>query len=295
MIEVSIIVLNYNTFALTSNCIRSVIEQTKNVEYEIILVDNASSECNADLFLEEFPQVKLIKNSLNDGFAKGNNKGLEIAKGNYLLLLNSDTVLFEDTISKTADYFSRLGRAGALGCKMIYPDGRVQHTARHFRSIKWELLDLFRFILYLLPYRKRAMLMLGKYFKSDFNCNCDWVNGAFFFFSKEILKHFPAGKLDERFFMYAEDQLWCWQFSQLGYKNYFYSETSIVHINNASTKLEKRLQLLKTMFNNELEIMRERKGNGLYYLIFVLIYGTKEWVRFFVKSLVLRITGKMMR
>ena len=295
MPEISIIIVNYNTFALTSNCVRSVIKQTKDVEYEIILVDNASSECDANFFLQEFPELKLIINPVNIGFAGGNNKGIEISTGDYLLLLNSDTILHEDSISKTIQYLRRNHNVGAVGCKMTYPDGKLQHTARRFRSIEWELLDIFRFIPFLLPYRKRAFLMLGKYFEADFNCSCDWVNGAFFLFSKKVLDHFPDKKLDERFFMYAEDQLWCWQFNQLGYKNYFYSETSIVHINNASTKLEKRLQLLKTMFNHELAIMHERKGKGFYYFIFVLIYGTKEWGRFLVKSLVLRLTGKMMR
>lgn len=292
---VSIIIINYNTFLITCNCIKSIYEHTKGIEFEIILVDNASTESDPEKFKENFPGIDLIKSNVNTGFAGGNNLGIAKANGDTILLMNSDTYLIEDSVSKAGKYMPALDRVGALGVKMKYPDGAIQHTARRFRSIKWELLDLFRFILYLLPYRKRAIIMLGKYFKSDFNCNCDWVNGAFFLFSKEILKHFPGGKLDERFFMYAEDQLWCWQFSQLGYKNYFYSETSIVHINNASTKREKRLQLLKTMFNHELEIMRERKGNGLYYLVFVLIYGTKEWVRFFVKSLVLRLTGKMMR
>lgn len=137
--------------------------------------------------------------------------------------------------------------------------------------------------------------MLGKYFNADFNCECDWLNGAFFLFSKQLLQLLPGNKLDDRFFMYAEDHLWCWQFRQLGYSNYFYSETSIVHINNASTKKEKRLTLLKTMFRNELNIMAERKGKGIYYFFFRMIYGAKEWVRFWVKSFVLSTSGKMMR
>jgi GT2 family glycosyltransferase len=292
---VSIIIINYNTFALTCDCIKSIYKHTTAVDFEIILVDNASLETDPNQFKELFPEIILVISPVNAGFAGGNNLGLEIAKGEFILLLNSDTLLIEDSIGKSVEYYSRLHNPGALGIQMKYENGELQHTARRFRSIGWELLDIFRFIPYLLPYRKRAVLMLGKYFKNDFNCSCDWVNGAFFIFRKKLLNHFPDHKLDDRFFMYAEDQLWCWQFNQLGYTNYFYSETFIIHINNASTKLEKRLQLLKIMFAHELAVMRERKGQGLYYLIFVFIYGTKEWVRFFVKSIVLRVFGKMMR
>jgi GT2 family glycosyltransferase len=292
---VSIIIINYNTFALTCNCVESIYANTKGIDFEVILVDNASDETDPRQFKERFPDLTLIKSATNTGFAGGNNIGISKAKGDMILLLNSDTHLQDDAISKAVIHFSTLQKPGVLGVQMRYPDAVIQYTARRFRSISWELFDLFRFIPMLMPYKKRAKLMLGKYFKADFNCSCDWVNGAFFLFSKTILDHFPDRKLDERFFMYGEDQLWCWQFHQLGYTNYFYSETSIIHINNASTKQQKRLQLLKIMFRHELAVMRERKGSGLYYYLFVFIYGCKEWSRFFIKSLLFRFTGKMLR
>lgn len=292
---VSIIIINYNTFSLTCNCVESIYSNTKGIDFEVILVDNASDETDPRQFKERFPDLTLITSATNTGFAGGNNIGISKAKGDMILLLNSDTYQQDDAISKAVIHFSTLQKPGALGVQMNYPDGEIQYTARRFRSISWELFDLFRFIPMLMPYKKRAKLMLGKYFKADFNCSCDWVNGAFFLFSKSILDHFPDRKLDERFFMYGEDQLWCWQFHQLGYTNYFYSETSIIHINNASTKQQKRLQLLKIMFRHELAVMRERKGSGLYYYLFVFIYGCKEWSRFFIKSLLFRFTGKMLR
>src|SRR6187551_458695 len=96
--DVSIIIINYNTFDLTSNCIRSVVEQTKNVSYEIILVDNASVEKDAVEFSNIFPQIVLVKSSTNLGFAKGCNLGIEHSKGDYILLLNSDTVLVNNAV-----------------------------------------------------------------------------------------------------------------------------------------------------------------------------------------------------
>src|ERR1700756_1714891 len=101
--DVSIIIVNYNTFDLTCKCISTVIQCTKGIFYEIILVDNASVECDADLFLQKFPTIRLIKSTTNLGFTGGNNLGIENSGGKYILLLNSDTELTEDSISKCYD------------------------------------------------------------------------------------------------------------------------------------------------------------------------------------------------
>lgn len=295
MAQVSIIIINYNSFALTSNCIRSVIAATKGVEYEIILVDNASVECDADIFLQEFPTIKLVKSPVNGGFADGNNRGITVTTGEYLLLLNSDTILNEDAISTTIQYIKDQPAVGVAGCRMIYPDGGIQYTARRFRSISWELLDLFRFIPLLMPYQKRAKRMLGKYFRHDENMDCDWLNGAFFLFPRTVLEKLPVKKLDDRFFMYGEDQLWCEQIKNLGYEMKFFAGTTITHINSGSTDISKQLQLRNTMMKHELEIMRLRKGSGLYYVVFKMIYCTKEGIRNFIKSIIFRLTGKLVR
>lgn len=295
MVQLSVIIVNYNTFTLTSDCIRSVIAQTKGVQYEIILVDNASTACNADIFLQEFPSVKLIKSEKNGGFAYGNNLGISCSKGEYILLLNSDTILQEDTISKCVDYIIKRNETGVLGCRMIYPDGTVQYSARRFRSISWELLDLFRIIPWLMPYKKRKRKMMGKYFRHDEDMECDWVNGAFFLFPASILEQLPGKKLDDRFFMYAEDQLWCEKIKNSGNKIIFYAGSTIIHINSGSTSLDKQLALRKTMMKHELEIMRLRKGRGAYYFFFKTIFVTKEASRNFIKSVVYRLTGRLVR
>lgn len=292
--KASIIIVNYNTYQLTCNCIESVAKYTS-LPHEIILVDNASTECNPDLFKEKFPFIKLVKNPLNNGFAAGNNLGIKYATGDLILLLNSDTYLTEDAISKTATYLLSQNKTGVVGCKMLYPDSTLQYTARRFRSIQWELLDWFRPVLYVLSYQSRAKLMLGKYFNGDFNTESDWLNGAFFMFHKDILAHLPQQKLDERFFMYGEDHLWCWQIQQAGFVNYFYSETSIVHISSGSTSIEKQLNLRKLMLKHELEIVKERKGKGLYYACFSLLYQTKEQIRNAIKWMVFKLTGKLIR
>jgi GT2 family glycosyltransferase len=293
--DVSIIIINYNTFNLTANCIRSVIQFTSGVSYEIILVDNASTECDPQDFLKEFPQLTLIRSEFNGGFAYGNNLGIKKANGGHILLLNSDTILKENSVLLSLNHFKNYKAPGVVGCRMIFPDGAIQYTARRFRTIKWELLDLFRFIPMMMSYKKRSRLMLGKYFKCDENIECDWVNGAFFMFEKKILDLLPQRKLDDRFFMYGEDQLWCEQIKNLGYKILFYSDTTIIHINNASTDIKRQLRLRKQMMKNELAIMRLRKGKRVYYYTFLIIYGFKESVRNFLKSLFFKFNGRLIR
>lgn len=292
---VSVVIINYNTFSLTSDCIRSVKHYTKGEEYEIILVDNASAECDPVLFLDKFPGIKLIRSANNAGFAKGNNLGIEQASGDYILLLNSDTILKEDSIGNTVQYLRMNKEIGVIGCRMTYPDGTIQYTARKFRSITWELLDLFRFIPFSMPYKLRSRKMLGKYFRHDEPVFCDWLNGAFFLFPRKVLEQLPGKKLDDRFFMYGEDQLWCEQITRLGYKCFFFPGTTIIHINSGSTEISKQIMLRKTMMKHELEILQLRKGKGLYYNVFKLIYSTKESTRNVIKAIIFRLTGRLLK
>lgn len=284
MPTVSVIIINYNTFQLTCDCIESVINYTKNVSYEIIVVDNCSPKDNPNDFLIKYPSIKLVKSPINKGFANGNNIGIKIAQGKFILLLNSDTYLTEDTISKTIDYYNQQSINGVLTTKLIFPDGRLQHTARKYRSIWWEIFDTIRVIPFMFSYKKRANLMLGKYFKCNFNVDCDWVSGAYFLFSKEMLQKLKNQALDETFFMYGEDHLWCYLFDKLGYKSHYYCESSIVHLNNGSTDAKKQLRLRKTMLKHEIEILRIRQKSWLYIFVFKILVYPKEYARIWAKQ-----------
>jgi len=294
MAKVSVILVNYNTYNLTADCIRS-LKQFTHTEHEIILVDNASTQGNADQFLSDFPGIKLIRSEKNGGIAYGNNLGIAQANGDYILLLNNDTILTENSIGKSLDHILEHPDCGVLGCRMVYPNGDIQYSARKFRSISWELLDLFKFIPWMMPYRSRSKKMLGKYFRHDTDIEADWINGAFFMFPRKILDALPRKKLDDRFFMYGEDQLWCEQIRKLGLKVLFYAGTTIIHIHGGSSDLNKQLALRKTFIRHELEIMRLRKGRGIYYFAFKMLYVSKESVRNLIKKIFFRSTGKLIR
>lgn len=292
---VSVIIINYNTFQMTCDCIQSVIQFTKKVSFEIILVDNASVERNSEDFKEKFPSIKLIQSAKNIGFAGGNNLGIQQARGEFILLLNSDTLLTEDSISIAVNQLEKDSTIGVLGCRQVFPDGALQYSARKFRSISWEFLDLFRFILKFYPPAHRSRRMLGQYFLHNESMYVDWVNGAFFLFPQKLLRQMPNQQLDDRFFMYAEDVLWCEQIQQLGYRIFFLASTSIIHITSGSTAIAKQLRLRKIMMKHEMEIMALRKGKGLYYYIFGVLFMGKEYLRLLIKWVYFQVTGKLIR
>lgn len=231
---VSIIIINYNTYRLTADCIRSIHKHTSNVDYEIILVDNASTECEPEKFTAEFPFIHLVKSNKNVGFAGGNNIGITHAKGDEILLLNSDTVLLNDAISITSGKLNENDAAGIITCRMQYEDGRVQHNCQPFPSglkIWMERMRLHR----LLPSSIRSGFMQGHYFDYSKAGKPDWVWGTYMHFRKQMLKDFPNGKLQEDYFMYVEDLQWCFEARKHGWEILYEPSARIIHYSGGSS------------------------------------------------------------
>lgn len=231
--DVSIIIINYNTLSLTRNCIISIKQCTRDVYYELIVIDNASTEKGVDSLQNEFADIKLFKSTVNLGFAGGNNLGLKQVAGKYVLLLNSDTILVENTIYKLFKYLEGNPKVGAVSPRLIFPDGRRQSVAQRFPSIKYSLIELFR-IQKFLPTRKAGKILLGSFFNHSETLKVDWVWGTCFMLPKSILNQLPGGKLDETYFMYNEDMQWCMDIGKLGYEIHFFADSEVVHIMGGS-------------------------------------------------------------
>lgn len=285
--QLSIIIINYNTFQLTCNCIDSIKDKLLGMTYEIILVDNASSECSPDLFLERFPYINLIASPVNTGFAGGNNMGIVKAKGDYLLLLNSDTELINNAPKICYDYMQQHPEAGMTSARLQYPDGRVQYSCRRFRTIGWELLEVFP-LYKLLPKKKREQLMLHHYFDHKSFAICDWVWGAYMFFPRKIIQKLTDHKLSEDFFMYCEDVLWGWDFKQLGYEIHFLPEAKVMHIHKGSSSKDKLISIRKTSIKNHATFMKKYYPDWRWY-IFAAIFYTKQYGTIWAKKLLNRI------
>lgn len=273
--ELSIIIINYNTFALTGNCIRSIREKLTGVEYEIILVDNASKECDPDLFLKELPFIRLIKSKENTGFTGGNNLGVAAAKGKYLLLLNSDTELINNAPRICLEHLKAHEDVGMVTCQLRYPDGRIQYNCRRFRTIGWELQEVFP-LYKLLPKEKREALMLHHYFDHQRPVECDWVWGAFMLFPASVIPKLPQQKLSDDFFMYCEDVLWCWDFKQLGYKIMFLPEAQVMHVHKGSVSKDKWINIRTTSIKNHAQFMKKFYPDWRWYL-FAAVYYAKQY------------------
>ncbi|SFC04268.1 hypothetical protein SAMN05421780_102370 [Flexibacter flexilis DSM 6793] len=269
MLDISVVIVNYNTFTLTCQCIESVIQKTQNVSYEIILVDNASAECDADLFKQKFPEITLIKSAENGGFAKGNNLGIAQAKGEYILLLNSDTELINNALYETVMVMRANPKAGVMSGKLLYPDGRVQGVAGRLPSLKMEFEELLRLNKSLTP-AQRAIYYLGNEFDYETTLNVGWVWGAFFVFPAKILQQFPQHKLQDDFFMYGEDLQWCWYIKDLGYDIMYSPKPVAYHYISASSKINEEEKALKKSLPNLVLLMRKQKGyfyTSFYFLI----------------------------
>jgi GT2 family glycosyltransferase len=273
--QLSIVIINYNTYQLTCNCILSLKEKLQDLSYEILLVDNASSECNPQLFKEKFPDITLIASAVNTGFTGGNNMGIANAAGDYVLLLNSDTELINNAPKICYDYMQAHSEVGMTTAQLLYPDGRVQFNCRRFRTITWELLELIP-VYKLLPKKKREQLMLHHYFDHQNFANCDWVWGAFMMFPRRIIDELKGQKLSDDFFMYCEDVLWCWDFKQLGYQIHFLPQAKVMHVHKGSVSKDKWLRIRTTSIKNHAEFMKKFYPDWRWYL-FAAIFYTKQY------------------
>ena len=227
--DVSIIVVNFNTFEITCNCVSSIIENTFGVEYEIIIVDNGSTESSPVSFQHLFPTIQLISSKGNIGFAKGNNLGIEKAQGKYILLLNSDTVLNSDAVSLCKNFLDNHSKVAVVTCLLEYPDGQIQHNCQRYPSARYKLFELLR-LQKVFGNKTGGRILLGSFFDYRSMVYADWVWGTFFMFRKDLLSHFLNKRLADDFFMYGEDMQWCIDFRKLGYKIAFLPDASIVHL-----------------------------------------------------------------
>ncbi len=231
-ILVSIIIVNYNSFDLLDKCLKSLIRFTKLKDYEIIVVDNNSTQGKIEDILNQYKGINLIKNSTNRGFAAANNQAIRIAKSEYILLLNNDTEFIEDTISKILDFYKKRNERLLIGCKLLNEDGSLQPSVYQFPTI----LNIFssNFFLYrVFPKSKR----FNKYYLKELvikePIEVDVVIGAVIFCKKSDLMKLNG--FDERFYFYAEETDLCKRFKDLGGKVIYYPNTAIYHKGGGAT------------------------------------------------------------
>lgn len=212
ILDLSIIIVSYNVREMVRNCLRSVYARTRNISFETFVVDNASSDGSADMVEQEFPQVKLIRNKENAGFAGANNQAVKIAAGKQLLFLNPDTVVFPNTIAGLVHLMDQSRDIGMAIPGLISKEGTTQQNIWEFPS-PW--------------YRLRGFLFRPKILKPDIENGAYWGTGACMIIRKDIL--IDIGGWDENFFLYREDTDLCLSLQKQGIKYMYYPNIHVCH------------------------------------------------------------------
>ena len=226
-VDLSIIILTHNTRDLLHACLKSIKENTKEIRFEIIVVDNASSDGTMEMMKSEFPEVMYIYNNRNIGFTKGNNQGIRKSTGRYILLLNSDTEIIDSALEKMVQFMDRTPDCGIMGCKLLNPDGSVQYSCRRFPSYQTAFFNRYSLLTRLFPRNRFSQSYLMSSIDHSNTREVDWVSGAALLARRKAFEE--IGILDERFIIYSEDVDWCYRMHEAGWKVYFFPEARIYH------------------------------------------------------------------
>ena len=276
--RVSIIIVNWNTGDLLRGCIGSVLAETQ-VPYEIIVIDNASFDGSVTMVASEFPQVRLIANSDNQGFAAANNQGLAIARGRYVLLLNPDTVVLDHAIDRVLSWLTARPEVGCVGCQVLEAPDVIQQTC--FADPTPANLAITEFGLMRLA---RWLPVFGRpWYRGWDRCSeraVDVVSGMFMLVPRAVLE--AVGPLDDAFFVYAEEADWCRRIRKAGYACVFAPVAQIVHLDGggkSTVQIKSRMHV--QMQKSHLIYARKHHGAVGYLVVKAL----------FVASATLRVTA----
>ena len=232
--DLSIIIVNYNVKEFLQNLIHSIEKASTKITKEIIVIDNASDDGSVEFLKEKFPQIRLIANKINLGFGKANNIGLKEAKGKYILLLNPDTIVAEDTFEKMLEFFDKNSEAGLAGCKILNPDGTLQLACRRSFPGPWTSFTKVSGLSSLFPKSKLFARYNLTYLDENQSYEVDAISGSFMMMRKEVYE--KVGGFDEQFFMYGEDLDICYRIQKAGFKVFYVHTTQIIHYKGESTK-----------------------------------------------------------
>ncbi len=269
--KLSIVIVNYNVKAFLQQALESILKSTQFIDTEIFVVDNHSVDGSIDMLQSQFPQVKLIQNQNNLGFAKANNQAIKQATGEYIWVLNPDTLVQEDTPEKLIQVMEADESIGLLGCKILNDDGSLQLACRRSFPTPWVAFTKLLGLAKMFPKSK----WFGRYNLTHLNPDeayeVEAISGSCMFIRRKALVE--VGTLDETFFMYGEDLDWCYRFGQSGWKVYYTPATSIIHYKGESSKVA--LWDTNTHFYRAMDIFSKKhfKSSSRFPIHWVLRLG----------------------
>jgi GT2 family glycosyltransferase len=242
-IDLSVIILNYNTRDFLRQCLQS-IKKTQGIDPEVIVVDNASTDGSVAMVKENFPEVKLMVNEKNIGFAAGNNQGVKKAKGKFILFLNPDTLVQPETLKAMVDYLKKHPKTGAATCQVELPNGQLDYACHRGFPTPWNAFAYFSGLAKLFPKIKAFTGYTLSYLPLNQTHPIDAACGAFLMVRRE------AGEAshwwDEDYFWYGEDLDFCYRLKQKGWRIDYVSQTKIIHHKGAASGIKKHSQKIAT-------------------------------------------------
>ena len=276
--KLSIIIVNYNVKYFLEQALLSVRKAILPIEAEVFVVDNNSVDDSVEMVKEKFPEIHLIENKSNPGFSTANNQAIKLAKGEYVLLLNPDTVVEENTFEKCIDFMDAHPDAGGLGVKMIDGSGKfLPESKRGFPSPFVAFCKTFG-LSSIFPKSKTFNRYHLGFLDENKTHEVDVLAGAFMMLRKSVLDE--IGLLDETFFMYGEDIDLSYRIVQAGYKNYYFTDTTIIHYKGESTK-KGSLNYVK-VFYNAMIIFAKKHFKGEKATLFILMLHLAIYFRAFL-------------
>lgn len=285
----SVIIVNYNVSAFLEQALVSALKAMRGIDGEIFVVDNHSVDNSVEMVKTKFPQVKLIENQDNVGFAKANNQAIRISSGKYVLLLNPDTVVEEDTFEKCISFMDNTPDCGGLGVKMV--DGQGRFLPESKRGIPYPKASFYKLfgLSKLFPKSKKFGSYHATYIGEDETHEVEVLAGAFMMLRKSVLDE--VGLLDEDYFMYGEDIDLSYRILKGGYKNYYFPQTRIIHYKGESTK--KGSLNYVYIFYNAMQIFARKHFSANNAKVFNIAIDAAIWFRAALAALK-RILGKLL-
>lgn len=273
--SLSIIIVSYKVKKLLENCLESILLNPPKASYETIVVDNHSNDSTLDMLKTKFPWVRAIARDKNAGFARANNIGIEASQGEFVLLLNPDTVVLPGTLNKMLKFMQCHPKIGVLGCRLIDENGNTQPSCGRYPTPRLVVPHLFGL--------HKRIHKLKSFYMSDWNhtstCFVDWVCAACFLTRRKIID--KIGPLDESLFLYGEEMDWCLRMSVDKWKTAYYHEAEIVHYGGESIAQDKNTVVMDRTNYMMLYVSLRRyfskfhgraTTNTLWFVITVLIF-----------------------
>lgn len=229
--KLSIVIICWNDLKVIGDCLKSIYAETHTTDFEVIVSDNGSTDGSIEFMHKNYPSVRVLENAANLGFARGNNVGIRESRGEYVLILNPDTIMHEGTLDRLVSFADRHPEGGAFGCRTLNPDGSYQMSTRPFPSIKGYWVSAF----YLRPLGRISKFFLGEEYRwwdIDLERTVDWLSGHCVMFRRDLLQQLNG--FDEQFFYHFEEVDLCRRVWNAGYSALFTPEAVITHIGGQS-------------------------------------------------------------